>query len=99
VGAFGYASKPYPETTGMALAALRGVRAPQVTAALAIARQFLADCRSADAQNWLRLGLSAHAALPPRYCVPEGLSFRTVPETSLELLLSGANTGEGVFWC
>jgi len=99
VGALGYASKAYPETTGMALAALRGVRTPQVTAAVAVARQFLTDCRSADAQNWLRLGLSAHGELPPRYCLPDGLSFRTVPESSLELLLGNRRTGEGVFWC
>lgn len=99
VGALGYASKAYPETTGMALAALRGVRAPQVTAALAVARRFLSDCRSADAQNWLRLGLAAHGELPPGYCVPDGLAFRTIPETSLDLLASGARPGLGFFWC
>jgi hypothetical protein len=99
VGALGYASKPYPETTGMGLAAMRGVRAPQVDAALTVARQFLSDCRSADAQNWLRLGLSAHGALPPQYCLPPGISFRTVPEASLEVLLGAAPTGKGIFWC
>jgi hypothetical protein len=99
VGVLGYASKAYPETTGMALAALRGVRAPQVAAALQVARQFLGDCRSADAQNWLRLGLAAHGELPTGYCIPEGLSFRTVPETSLDLLVSAAPPGRGFFWC
>jgi hypothetical protein len=99
VGALGYASKPYPETTGMALAALRGVRAPQVDRAIAVARQFLSECRSADAQNWLRLGLAAHGQLPHGYCVPNGLSFRTVPETSLDLLLADTSAGRGFFWC
>lgn len=99
VGALGYASKPYPETTGMALAALRGVRAPQVDAAIRVARQFLVDGRSADAQNWLRLGLAAHGELPAGYSIPSGLAFRTIPETSLDLLLSDAGGARGVFWC
>ena len=40
--AWGYDMAPYPETTGMALLALRGVRAPQMERALAAARTFLA---------------------------------------------------------
>lgn len=99
VGVFGYPSKPYPETTGMALAALRGVRAPEVARGLAVARQFLSECRSADGQNWLRLGLAAHDELPPGYSVPEGVTYRTVPETSLDLLASRPVVGEGVLWC
>ena len=82
--------KPYPETTGMALAALRGVRAPQVERAIAVARQFLTECRSADAQNWLRLGLIAQGHLPAGYCRPQDLSFRTVPEISLDLLMNSS---------
>jgi hypothetical protein len=88
VRALGYESKPYPETTGMALAALRGVRAPQVERAIAVARQFLTECRSADAQNWLRLGLLAQGYLPAGYCRPQDLSFRTVPEISIDLLMN-----------
>jgi hypothetical protein len=99
VRALGYESRPYPETTGMALAALRGVRAPQVDRSVAVARQFLTECRSADAQNWLRLGLLAQASLPPGYCRPQDLSFRTIPETSLDLLMSGAMSGHDLFWC
>jgi hypothetical protein len=90
VRALGYESKPYPETTGMALAALRGVRAPEVDRAVSVARQFLTECRSADAQNWLRLGLSAQGKLPAGYCRPPGLAFRTVPEISLDLLMSSS---------
>jgi hypothetical protein len=99
VRALGYESKPYPETTGMALAALRGVRAPQVARSVAVARQFLVECRSADAQNWLRLGLVAQGELPPGYCRPQDLSFRTIPETSLDLLLTDAVSGHSLFWC
>jgi hypothetical protein len=90
VRALGYESKPYPETTGMALTALRGVRAPQVERAIGVARQFLTECRSADAQNWLRLGLIAQGHLPASYCRPQDLSFRTVPEVSLDLLMNSS---------
>jgi hypothetical protein len=99
VRALGYEGKPYPETTGMALTALRGVRAPEVQRAIAVARQFLGGCRSADAQNWLRLGLAAQGELPAGYCRPQDLSFRTIPETSLDLLMSDAASGQGLFWC
>ena len=64
---------------------------------MSVARQFLAECRSADAQNWLRLGLAAHGELPAGYCRPEGLSVRTIPETSLDLLASDAAAGTESF--
>jgi squalene cyclase len=89
--------KSYPETTGMALAALRGVRSPEIARSVAVAREFLGDSRSADAQNWLRLGLLAHGALPAGYCRPLNLAFRTVPEASLDLLLSDATGGDAFF--
>ena len=63
VRALGYESTPYPETTGMALAALRGVRSRETESALNVADRFLRECRSADALNWLRIGLMAHC--PP----------------------------------
>ena len=56
----------------MALAALGGVKAAEVERGLAVARQFLAECRSADALNWLRLGLLAHGQLPAGYYPPRG---------------------------
>jgi hypothetical protein len=84
--ALGYAAHPYPETTGMALAALGGVKSPKVDRALAVALQFLAECRSADALNWLRLGLMAHGRMPPDYR-PAAVKYRTTPETALELLV------------
>ncbi len=83
----GYESNPYPETTGMALTALAGTKSPEVDRALAVARQFLAECRSADALNWLRLGLMAHGQLPPDYCAPT-VTYRTIPETALGLLVA-----------
>jgi hypothetical protein len=98
VRALGYESRPYPETTGMGLAALRGVSSPKVERALAVAKGFLAECRSADALNWLRLGLMAHGQLPVGYCPPEQVAYRTVPETSLELLVTTMGTGHGMIW-
>lgn len=93
----GYESRPYPETTGMALAALRGVKSPKLDRAIQAARRFLTECRSADALNWLRLGLTAHGQLPPGYCVPREVTYRTVPESSLDLL-AAAETKGNFFW-
>jgi hypothetical protein len=95
----GYESKAYPETTGMALTALRGVNAAEVKRGFQIALQFLGECHSADAQNWLRLGLLAHGELPRDYCRPARLACRTVAETSLDLLLTEPGAGERFFWC
>lgn len=80
--AWGYEMAPYPETTGMGLLALRGIRTRQMERAISMARAFLA-ARSADAQNWLQLGLRAHGALPQNYRPPEGVAYRTVSEIAL----------------
>ncbi len=93
VRALGYESHPYPETTGMALAALRGVPSPGTERGLAVARRFLGECRSADALNWLRLGLLAHGQLPAGYCHPAGIEDRTLLDTSLGLLVAEAEKG------
>jgi hypothetical protein len=98
VRALGYESTPYPETTGMALAALRGVRCPETERALNVAGRFLAECRSADALNWLRIGLMAHGRLPDGYCPPAQLACRTLPETSLDMLVAGKQKDSDSFW-
>jgi hypothetical protein len=82
----------------MALAALRGVDAPQVRRALEVARHFLAECRSADALNWLHLGLMAHGGMPAGYCRPADVECRTLPETSLEMLVSEVQRGRSFLW-
>ena len=89
---------PYPETTGMALAALRGVASPKVERALAVAQGFLNECRSADALNWLRLGLLAHGRLPDGFCPPARVAYRTLPETSLALIVAGGQKGREFLW-
>jgi len=84
----GYEAHPYPETTGMALAALAGVQSPKVEQGIAVARRFLEGCRSADAWNWLRLGLAAHGRWPADDS-PAGIEYRTTPEIALSLLAGG----------
>ncbi len=90
--------RPYPETTGVALAGLKGVRSPRVDASIEIAKRFLTDCHSADALNWLRLGLISHGQLPAGFCVPAQVAFRTVPETSLNLMVTAAARNQQVLW-
>ena len=82
----------------MALAALRGVRSRETEQALNVAARFLGECRSADALNWLRIGLMAHGRLPDGYCPPAQLACRTLPETSLEMLVAGTQKGTDFFW-
>ena len=98
VRALGYESNPYPETTGLALAAFRGVQAPELNLAIPLAQQFLAACRSADALNWLRLGLMSHGQLTAGLCPPVRMTYRTVPETSVNLLVAEAQAGRPVLW-
>jgi hypothetical protein len=98
VRALGYEAPPYPETTGMALAALRGCENAGIEPSVSLARRFLGECRSADALNWLRLGLRAQERLPEGYDPPAAIAYRTVPEMSLDLLVKAAEQGRNVFW-
>lgn len=96
--ALGYESSAYPETTGMALAALRGHHGREIDESLAVALRFLDGCRSADALNWLRLGLAAHGRMPAGYAPPSGIAYRTVPEVATSVLADGAVAGKCAFW-
>lgn len=97
VRVYGAEGLPYPETTGLALAALRGISGESVDLSIAVARRFLTACRSADALNWLRVGLMAHRQLPPDYTPPE-LAYRTLTETSLCMLAAETQKGREIFW-
>ncbi len=59
--ALGRDGDSYPETTGIALLALRGVKLDR---SLAAARRHLAECRAAEGIAWLRMGLAAHGEKP-----------------------------------
>jgi hypothetical protein len=96
--ALGYGSHPYPETTGMALTALRGVSSPLIERSVLKASAFLRETRSADAINWLRLGLGAHERLPRDFSPPATLVCRNLSEVGLGLLASGERMGKRTFW-
>jgi hypothetical protein len=98
VRALGYETSAYPETTGMALAALRGSHGRVTDQSLEMALRFLDQCRSADALNWLRLGLAAHGRMPEGYTPPPGIAYRTVPEVATGVLADGAVAGRSAFW-
>jgi hypothetical protein len=91
-------ARPYPEVTGLALAALRGVQSPKVSRAIAVARALLKNCRSADGVNWLRLGLTAHGELPSGYRPPADVVCRTLPDFSLQVLADAAEQGHCFLW-
>lgn len=89
---------PYPETTGLALTALRGIQAPEVRRGIAAAKALLEECRSADGVHWLRLGLAAHGELSPHYQPPSHAICRTLPDLSLQVLADAAVAGHCVLW-
>lgn len=94
----GYPSTAYPETTGLALAALRGVPGQAIQNSISLAHRFLAECRTADAWNWLRLGLMTQGQLPAALRVPPDLKRRTFPIIALDLLIDQAiQTSQPVF--
>ncbi len=87
--AFGYVSDSYPETTGTALLALHGAKAPGLGPALASAERHLRSCRSSEAVSWLRLGLSAHSKSLPDTPLEEP-PCRGVMDSALWLLADRA---------
>jgi hypothetical protein len=93
---FDIEGEAYPETTGIALVGLRGVRAPAVAAAIERARDWLVQARSAQSWAWLKLGLLAHGveaggaeppARPANAC-----------ECALALLALQARPDASAFW-
>lgn len=62
--ALGYEARPYPETTGVALLALRGVKAPEIDRGIEQAERFMQEPNPAGAA-WLRLGLISQGRSVP----------------------------------
>jgi hypothetical protein len=62
--ALGYEASPYPETTGVALLALQGVKGPGIDRGIAQAEKFVREPNPAGAA-WLRLGLLAQGRNAP----------------------------------
>jgi hypothetical protein len=83
--ALGYEAGSYPETTGVALLALRGSRTPQLAAALAAGEGHYRACRSAEGVAWLRLGLLAHSR-PAEHLPVKEVRCHTVMDYALTAL-------------
>ena len=75
--ALGRDGDSYPETTGIALMALRGVAG---TAQMTAARKHLASCKTAEGSAWLRMGLAAQGEIAT---VAEAPAVRTVTDRAL----------------
>jgi squalene cyclase len=97
VRVYGVEGLAYPETTGVALAAVRGERGPAIDRSIAAAKAFLQDSRSVDGRNWLCVGLMAHGQLPGDYDATTAKG-RTLTENALGLLVGEAQKGHAVFW-
>ena len=98
--ALGYESDSYPETTGLALVALRGVQSPRIARALVCAEKHLNTCRSSVALSWLHLGLLAHGTVPPSLFVAAGSSrdeHLNAIGLSLRIIAHAAENGRNAF--
>ncbi|MCC7175577.1 MAG: terpene cyclase/mutase family protein [Bryobacterales bacterium] len=93
--ALGYEAASYPETTGVALLALRGGRSPKLAQAISAAERHLGECRSSSGRSWLRLALAAHGRPVPALAGDEP-PWRGVADTALYLLASRAAGGAAV---
>jgi hypothetical protein len=91
----GVEADSYPETTGQALLALRGLPPAKLEKPLAAAQAQARRCQSAEGLSWLQLGLQAHgitAAGPARV-----FPHRHVADTSLGILAQAALRGRNLF--
>jgi hypothetical protein len=93
--ALGFQSVSYPETTGIALLALRGVDGARLEKSIAKAGEHFRACRSVEGLSWLRLGLLAQGSPAPE--IPAGTTERTLMDTALSIVASRAREGFDVF--
>jgi len=82
----------YPETTGLALLALAGAPAGQLTAALQLSEDFLKNPGSTEGLSWLQMGLVAQGRKMEDLQLP--LRPRTIRDISLRLLALAALDGK-----
>ena len=87
--ALGYDGPSYPETTGLALLALRGLPRDRVERGIAKAEEHLRASRSVEAISWLRLGLLAHARHPE---APPVTTERALSTQEVALAMIAGNT-------
>jgi hypothetical protein len=86
--ALGRDGDSYPETTGIALCALRGVGdSAIIQRAKGAAHRHLASCKTAEGTSWLRIGLAAHGEFVPAQGEPVE---RTILDAALTSLANSA---------
>lgn len=91
--ALGYDSDSYPETTGVALLALHGSKAPGMMGAVAAAERHLAQCKSPEAASWLTLALLAQGRQPSQL---ELATHGGTVELALAALAQAARNGRNL---
>jgi hypothetical protein len=94
--ALGTDASSYPETTGLALLALRGVRSAKVDRGVAAAEKHMTNCRAAQGRSWLALALLAHGRKPEPVRVP-GIRCRDAMDAAMVILAEAAMEGRNVF--
>jgi hypothetical protein len=82
--ALGYSAESYPETTGAALLALRGVPKAQLSASIGRARAMAETCSFSEGSSWLRMGLAAHGETVAS--MPASGKARNLRDECLEVL-------------
>ena len=92
--ALGYDSDSYPETTGVALLALHGSKAPELGNAVEVAERHLRESHSLEATSWLTLGLLAHGRSPAEVSV---MPHQGTVAISLAAMAEGARQGRNPF--
>jgi hypothetical protein len=85
----------YPETTGIALLALRGVDVRMVEGALRCGERHARDPKSSEGESWLRLGLLAHGRNPQE--PPATYRDWNVNQLALRIIARCAETGNNPF--
>jgi hypothetical protein len=93
---FDIEGEPYPETTGVALIGLRGVRNAAVDKGMARAQTWIRETHSTQTWAWLKLGLLAQGIDEPS--APPIASPRSPLECALTLLALNATVAESAFW-
>lgn len=89
--ALGRDGDSYPETTGIALAAMHEAgNGEMIQRAKNAARRHFATCRTAEGVAWLRIGLSAHGEALPNRADPPGSA--PVCRTTLDMALTAISS-------
>ncbi len=93
--ALGYDGPSYPETTGLALLALKGWPEQSLEPSFQRAAQHLLACRSLEAASWLEMGLQAHARPTEHPEIPIDRKL-TTQELAVAIIAREARRGRNI---